>query len=107
MLLKWIREWIRRNRPNSILCEDCYRRMPRAKSCGCDFVLYDGIYAVDKIKYGQETNGDYAKYSKRCHDCGVAVGKYHHDWCDVQQCPVCFGQYLSCRGDHSDWVTAG
>lgn len=31
-----------------------------------------------------------------CPDCGVRPGKRHRPFCDQEQCPLCFGQRLSC-----------
>ena len=32
----------------------------------------------------------------RCGDCGVSRGGWHHFGCDLQRCPSCSGQLLSC-----------
>lgn len=32
----------------------------------------------------------------QCHDCRVAVGELHIPGCDVERCPKCGGQRISC-----------
>lgn len=44
------------------------------------------------VEPGWEVNADPAP----CHDCGVVKGMYHSLLCDVEACPRCFGQLLSC-----------
>lgn len=34
---------------------------------------------------------------KNCGDCGCPKGTYHHPGCDVEKCPKCNGQAISCN----------
>lgn len=36
-----------------------------------------------------------------CHDCGVAVGGFHHEGCDMERCPHDGGQAM---GDGCDLI---
>lgn len=31
-----------------------------------------------------------------CHDCGIKEGNIHHFGCDMEGCPFCGGQLISC-----------
>ena len=46
-----------------------------------------------KIRFGDERP---AWPGEQCHDCGVTKGEYHKDGCDVERCPRCGGQLISC-----------
>ncbi len=34
-----------------------------------------------------------------CPDCGAGRGEFHEDGCDIEQCPYCGGQLISCDCD--------
>ncbi len=34
-----------------------------------------------------------------CHDCGVEPGALHEPGCDIESCPLCGGQLISCGCD--------
>jgi hypothetical protein len=34
--------------------------------------------------------------TNRCHDCDVLPGGFHHRGCDMEECPRCGHQLLSC-----------
>jgi Zn finger protein HypA/HybF involved in hydrogenase expression len=67
---------------------------------GCnepELVLAGETYA--RLAYGSETNLDLEPnelLAALCHDCGVGGGLLHHQHCDVEECPRCHGQRISC-----------
>ena len=89
------------------VCEECNREMLVARSCKPWVVTYEdeGSY-YDPIKYGDERHmegerdcrSDYpSHYIDRCHDCGIEEGGLHHPRCDMEECPRCHGQLISCK----------
>lgn len=76
-----------------VKCEECNQEMIRHfinKSCTFTHIKINGeVYDRDTTYY--DTN-------KQCHDCGIvnAKGNVHHFGCDVERCPICKGQLISC-----------
>ena len=60
-------------------------------SCSVGALHVDGK-RVDMIPWGQGGRHERGK----CHDCGVAPGGFHHLGCDMQRCPLCRRQMMTC-----------
>lgn len=83
-------------------CE-CGLEMLRANGCRFKRIKIPAENkSFNRIKMGDP--GDwYEQYigtpeqdSIRCCDCGAKIGHYHHSGCDIEICPICKGQLLSC-----------
>jgi len=75
-------------------CNYCKKEMMTADSCNFNKIIIDGkeFKRIDGDKLNQ-------KYDmERCGDCGIKLGRfnYHHFNCDLEECPKCGGQLLSC-----------
>jgi len=76
------------------ICEYCRQEMCNEETTSCkeqDVEFPDGTLMA-AITY----NPDYGDENQRCHDCGVMRGGVHHPGCDMERCPKCDGQLISC-----------
>jgi hypothetical protein len=84
----------------SATCTWCNQPM---KANSCTVKTYDDFTdgkERERIPYGRESR--YKQFDSEwpgeglCHDCAVPVGELHHPGCDVEECPKCHLQALSC-----------
>ena len=71
------------------ICSDCKQEMTEARTCTFGFIVEgDKWWPRDRYHFGE--------LSGRCHDCAIQHGGVHHAGCDVERCPKCGGQLISC-----------
>src|SRR3954463_13227932 len=84
-------------------CKGC-RRLMRNAPDGCTdeqspYVIDGEVRWLDAIRYGDPRERWGSPPDPYCHDCGVALGNFHHWGCDMAQCPNCARPLLGCGCD--------
>jgi hypothetical protein len=54
-----------------------------------------------RVRYGEEVD-DLEADKISCHDCRVIEGEFHVVGCDMEECPACHTQALSCDCPYDD-----
>jgi hypothetical protein len=71
--------------------------MERGVACTVEGVILGGV-RFRRVRLGRETPDWWVALepATTCHDCNVVRDQFHHLGCDMEQCPKCSGQLLSC-----------
>jgi hypothetical protein len=78
-----------------VKCQDCGQIMDERVGCTkTRFLNPNGGESIDRIPH----NKDHCQLPEGtpCHDCNVGLDQYHHPGCDMERCPLCGGQVISC-----------
>ena len=76
-------------------CDWCLKDMKNKKVVTCTgnkFVDFPDGTRLKSVPYYIDGVSD----DHRCHDCNIGLGGYHHPGCDMEECPKCGGQLISC-----------
>ena len=76
-------------------CEDCKQEMLHSKTCDFDMIRINGKT--------YKRNTEYTDVNEYCHDCGILNGGVHLMGCDIERCPICDGQMISCECDYEGY----
>jgi hypothetical protein len=73
------------------ICKYCHQEMKTADTCTAnpEVQFPDGTRLPASTEHFGEPGG-------RCHDCGIKHGGHHHPGCDVERCPRCGLQLITC-----------
>jgi hypothetical protein len=79
-----------------VKCKDCKQEMDRDKPTASDSCTFQGIEINGEIRL---RNTEYFDINNHCHDCGILnkKGNIHHFGCDIERCPKCGNQLISCN----------
>ena len=85
-----------------VKCKECKKEMNKADNCSKEFAFI----IIDSKKYRRNTS--YFDVNERCHDCNIInkKGNLHHFGCDIERCPKCKGQIISCECEKEDYENA-
>ena len=75
---------------NYAICIDCNQEMTPGNGCTIKEIM------IQKETYFRIPYGEDGFHGDQCHDCNVFPGQIHHLGCDVERCPKCGGQLISC-----------
>ncbi len=80
--------------PGQRICPACGQDMRDAESCYGPMIQVAG-QVYERVRFGQESGNRWEEFDF-CPECGVSHGGLHHPGCDIEECPRCGTQYLSC-----------
>jgi hypothetical protein len=94
-----------------VACKYCSLEMTTGAGCTPEQIVIDGV-GYEPVRHGHE-RGWTGRATARCGDCGALPGNVHHHGCDMERCPRCGRQSITCgclwAGEErlaEEWVNA-
>jgi hypothetical protein len=82
------------------VCDFCGKEMDGASSCIEGRIrIGDKDYSLLPYKGKRETLFTKGEALKRCPECNVLPGGFHHVGCVLELCPKCNGKWVFCKCD--------
>lgn len=81
-------------------CDYCDQPMNGSTCPQATYAIAEGEY--ERIPYGDLRDLVQPPCPPNCADCNTPLGGLHHPGCDVERCPRCGGQSISCGCDPDD-----
>jgi hypothetical protein len=72
------------------ICPWCEQDTKRTASCTVQSIEFPDGVKLPPLAYEPEAGAG------PCQDCGAPPGGIHHPGCEIERCPRCSGQLLSC-----------
>jgi hypothetical protein len=85
--------------PQHHICEVCHQDMSDFQNEDDNVTCLVPFVEINGVQY-RRTKYHFREEGGRCHDCRIKHGGIHHIGCDVEKCPVCDDQLISCNCKH-------
>ena len=79
-------------------CQFCEKEMTDPATISCDYPIILVMSKNGRVRECYYRNTTYFDANERCHDCEILnqPGCVHHAGCDIERCPKCGRQLISC-----------
>ena len=79
------------------ICDLCGKEVEGASSCIKSIIRINGMDYTPLPFEKKDTVFTGKQFSKRCPECNVLNGGFHHVGCSLEICPKCGGKWINCR----------
>ena len=92
--------------PEHHICEACHQDMADHENDDDNVTCLMPVVEINRVQYRRQRY-HFGEEDGRCHDCRIKHGGIHHMGCDVEKCPVCDDQLISCDCKRKAFLVLG